>query len=58
MSHDGCKNSLSYWLKIKIISTKMFRLVKKMYEVKKNLKIWNKNVFYRKNYMKEKLEKI
>lgn len=40
----------------------MFRLVKTLDEVKRNLKIWNmkvfKNLHYRKSKMKERLEEI
>lgn len=46
---------------IKVVGTTMFRLTKNLNAVKKNLKMWNKNVFknvyYRKAKMKERLNK-
>ena len=62
MSHPEFKDRLTIWWKIKVEGTTMYRLVKKLDEVKINLKIWNKKVFknmnFRKIHMKEELEKL
>lgn len=61
MSHEEFKDMITDWWKIKIEGTTMYKLAKKLDELKRNIKIWNmkifKNVHFRKIQMK-KLEEI
>lgn len=50
MAHEEFKRNLLEWWKIKIADIKIFRLAKKMNEVKNNLKIWNIKVFQNVHY--------
>lgn len=62
MTHQDFKIKLKEWWNTRFKGTTMFRLVKKLDEVKKNLNIWNKKIFEnvhcRKSIMKVRLEEI
>lgn len=62
MTHPYFKEKLKNWWKKKVTGTTMFMFTKKLEEVKKNMKIYNKQMFkkmiMRKLQLKEELEMI
>lgn len=62
ITHKDFKDKLKEWWEVKIHGTTMYKLTKKLDEVRRNLKIWNKkefkSIYYRKNFLKRRIEEV